>query len=393
MHTMDEQSKTILVRYGEIGLKGKNRSFFESALIRNIRKAVSGTEGLKVFREQGRVYVQHTGDSAQVIERLAKVFGIVSLSPVVTAQLGLEAIQERALEEAIRAGCGPGGTFKIETRRANKRFPITSPEVSRMVGAYIFKKIPGLAVDVRKPQVLIDIEIREHEAFVYSTSIPGPGGLPVGVTGRGALMLSGGIDSPVAGWLAMKRGIQLVGIHFYSFPFTSERSKEKVLDLTKVLASYGGKFPLYVVPFTEIQREIKTKCPESLYVTIMRRMMFRIAEAICEKERCLSIFTGENLGQVASQTIESITVIENVVSLPVLRPAITMDKTEIVTLAKKIGTYDISIRPYEDCCTIFVPKNPATRPKLRDAERAEKELGDYQDLLEHAIENSEIHGV
>ncbi|HHX94601.1 MAG TPA: tRNA 4-thiouridine(8) synthase ThiI [Clostridia bacterium] len=390
---VNDQRKTILVRYGEIGLKGKNRSSFESALIRNMRSALEGVQGLKILREHGRIYVQYDDSTEKVAEKLSRVFGIVSLSPVITSRPDIEDIKRKALEGALKAGCRSGVSFKVETRRADKRFSITSPEVSRLAGGFILENIPGLTVDVHNPQVVVHVEIRAHDVFVYSTSIPGPGGLPVGVTGRGALMLSGGIDSPVAGWLAMKRGIKLVGVHFYSFPFTSERSKEKVLDLSKVLASYGGKFPVYVVPFTEIQKQIKVKCPESLYVTIMRRMMFRITEAICAKENCSSIFTGENLAQVASQTIESIAVIEEVVSLPILRPVITMDKTEIIEVAKRIGTYDISIRPYEDCCTIFVPKNPATKPKLRDAEAAEELMGNYQDLLEQAVENSEIYGV
>jgi thiamine biosynthesis protein ThiI len=390
---VNDQRKTILVRYGEIGLKGKNRSSFESALIRNMRSALEGVQGLKILREHGRIYVQYDDSTEKVAEKLSRVFGIVSLSPVITGRPDIEDIKRKALEGALKAGCRSGVSFKVETRRADKRFSITSPEVSRLAGGFILENIPGLTVDVHNPQVVVHVEIRAHDVFVYSTSIPGPGGLPVGVTGRGALMLSGGIDSPVAGWLAMKRGIKLVGVHFYSFPFTSERSKEKVLDLSKVLASYGGKFPVYVVPFTEIQKQIKVKCPESLYVTIMRRMMFRITEAICAKENCSSIFTGENLAQVASQTIESIAVIEEVVSLPILRPVITMDKTEIIQVAKRIGTYDISIRPYEDCCTIFVPKNPATKPKLRDAEAAEELMGNYQDLLEQAVENSEIYGV
>jgi len=390
---VNDQRKTILVRYGEIGLKGKNRSSFESALIRNMRSALEGVQGLKILREHGRIYVQYDDSTEKVAEKLSRVFGIVSLSPVITSRPDIEDIKRKALEGALKAGCRSGVSFKVETRRADKRFSITSPEVSRLAGGFILENIPGLTVDVHNPQVVVHVEIRAHDVFVYSTSIPGPGGLPVGVTGRGALMLSGGIDSPVAGWLAMKRGIKLVGVHFYSFPFTSERSKEKVLDLSKVLASYGGKFPVYVVPFTEIQKQIKVKCPESLYVTIMRRMMFRITEAICAKENCSSIFTGENLAQVASQTIESIAVIEEVVSLPILRPVITMDKTEIIQVAKRIGTYDISIRPYEDCCTIFVPKNPATKPKLRDAEAAEELMGNYQDLLEQAVENSEIYGV
>lgn len=389
-HNM-ENSETILIRYGEISLKGKNRSSFEGALVRNIRSALAVTQGLKVYREHGRIYATHNDAPETVAEKLARVFGIVSFSPVSVIPPELEAIEKKALEEAIQSGSRAGTTFKIETRRANKRFPFTSPEVSRRVGAYILNNIPGLKVDVHNPQVLVNIEIRDYEAYIYSTSIQGPGGLPVGVSGRGALMLSGGIDSPVAGWLAMKRGVSLVGVHFYSFPFTSERSKEKVLDLHKVLASYGGKFPVYVVPFTEIQKQIRIHCPEPLYVTIMRRMMLRIAEMICEKERCSSIFTGENLAQVASQTIESLAVIENVVDRPVLRPLITMDKREIIAMAQRIGTYDISVRPYEDCCTIFVPKNPATKPKLKDAERAEEALGDYWVLLEEAVENSEIY--
>ncbi len=382
-----------LVRYGEIGLKGKNRSSFESALVRNIRKALAAVDGLRVYREHGRVYVEHSDDPQAAGEKLARVFGIVSFSPVATAKTDLEEIKEKALEEALRAGLGAGITFKVETRRANKKFPIPSPEVSKLVGSHLWQNIPGVEVDVHHPEITVNVEIRDYEAYVYSTSIAGPGGLPVGVTGRGVLMLSGGIDSPVAGYLAMKRGISPVGVHFYSFPFTSERSKEKVLDLSQVLASYGGKFPLYVVPFTEIQKQIRINCPESLHITVMRRMMFRIAEMICDKEHCASIFTGENLGQVASQTIESIAVIEKVVTRPVLRPLICMDKQEIITMAQKIDTYDISIRPFEDCCTIFVPQKPATKPKLRDVERAEEDLGDFMTLLEEAVANSEIHGV
>jgi len=381
-------SSVILVRYGEIGLKGKNRIYFERVLINNIRRSLGDLKGIEVTREHGRLYVKHEDAPDRVIERLQRVFGIVSVSSARVVPLDMEAVKKGALDE-VKDNIKGGGTFKVEAKRANKKFPYKSLEINSIVGEHILKNTEGLKVDVNNPLFTVKIEVRENSAYIYSTSYPAPGGLPVGAAGKGGLMISGGIDSPVAGWLAMKRGVEVIGIHFHSFPFTSERSKEKVVELCRVLASYGGPIKLFVVPFTRIQSEIKKNCPEKFYVTIMRRMMFRIAERISLREGCTVLFTGENLGQVASQTLESMAVIERVVDMPVLRPLITMDKSEIIEKAKEIGTYDISIQPYEDCCTIFVPKHPATKPKLNEVEKAEENISGFEDLVEEAVEKAE----
>lgn len=375
----------VLVRYGEISLKGKNRGDFEKCLLNNIREALSDLPSWELEHTFGRIFVKFSGDAKEVIDRLKRVFGIVSLSPVIEASLNIEALREKALYLLKNT---PGQTFKVETKRSNKRFPHQSPEVNRLVGGYLLAST-GQPVDVHNPDRVIHIEIREEAAYLYSQVIPGPGGLPVGITGRGVLLISGGLDSPVAGWLGLKRGLKISGLHFYSFPFTSERSKEKVIDLCRVLARYGGSLRLLIAPFTAIQKAIRTNCPEELYITIMRRMMFRIAEKVAEREGALALLTGESLGQVASQTLESIAVINKVVDLPVLRPLISWDKTEIMHLARKIGTYDISIQPYEDCCTLFVPRHPATKPRLDKVEKAEEKLN-VEGLIKDCLDNLEV---
>ncbi|MCR3921450.1 MAG: tRNA 4-thiouridine(8) synthase ThiI [Firmicutes bacterium] len=379
-----------LVRYGEIGLKGKNRRFFENALTANIRRALQSVAAqCKVHTMHSRNFVEVTsGDVLAVEAKLQQVFGIVSISPVVTATLDLADIKEVAQHE-FRKVARPGLRFKVNTRRANKRFPLLSPAVSADVGGYLLNLFPDVVVDVHEPEAILDVEIRERETYIYTRRIPGPGGLPVGVAGRGMLLISGGIDSPVAGWMSMKRGVTLEAIHFHSFPFTSERAKEKVIDLCQELASYGGKIRLHVVHFTEIQKELRLKTPERLSVTLMRRMMFRIAERLANKRGALALITGESLGQVASQTMESIHVIEQVTSIPVYRPLIGMDKEEITVISRKIGTYPISILPYEDCCTIFLPEFPATRPRLRDVEEAEALL-DMEALITESLGETEI---
>ncbi|SMB91346.1 thiamine biosynthesis protein ThiI [Thermanaeromonas toyohensis ToBE] len=375
----------VLVRYGEISLKGKNRGDFEKCLLNNIREALSDLPSRKIEHTFGRIFVKVNGDAKEVIERLKRVFGIVSLSPVIETSLNIEAFREKALYLLKNT---PGQTFKVETKRSNKRFPYQSPEVNRLVGGYLLA-CTGHPVDVHNPDRVIHIEIREEAAYLYSQVIPGPGGLPVGITGRGILLISGGLDSPVAGWLGLKRGLKISGLHFYSFPFTSERSKEKVIDLCRVLARYGGDLRLLIAPFTAIQKAIRTNCPEELYITIMRRMMFRIAKKVAEQEGALALLTGESLGQVASQTLESIAVINKVVDLPVLRPLISWDKTEIMNLARKIGTYDISIKPYEDCCTLFIPRHPATKPRLAKVEKAEEKLN-VEGLIKECLDNLEV---
>jgi len=376
---------TLLVRYGEISLKGNNRPYFENRLLANMRQALAGLPPRRMQKTFGRVFVELQDDLEAVSRRLQRVFGIVSMSPVVAATLDMEAIASAALAVLNDT---PGETFKVQAQRPNKQFPLTSPEVNRELGDYLLSHSQGQRVDVHHPDRRIHVEIREEGAYVYSRTIPGPGGLPVGVTGRGLLLISGGIDSPVAGYMGLKRGLELTGLHFYSFPFTSERSKEKVIDLCRVLAGFGGTFRLVVAPFTNIQKAIRQNCPQEFYVTIMRRMMFRIAQAVAAREEALALVTGESLGQVASQTLHSMVVINKVVDLPVLRPLVAWDKNEIIEVSRRMGTYEISIRPYDDCCTLFVPRHPATRPALTRVEAAEKKLA-IEELITECLNNLE----
>ncbi|MBZ4688520.1 MAG: tRNA uracil 4-sulfurtransferase [Clostridia bacterium] len=380
------QEKWILVRMGEISLKGKNRYIFEDILIKNIKDSLADLEDREIEKAYGRIYIEAKDDFKEVSERLKNVFGIVSFSLAVKTDLNMEAIEKSVLRVMAELDAS---TFKVDCRRPNKKFPVKSPDISRQVGGYILKNLSGWKVDIHNPQHLLEIEVRDEGAYIYTGSVPGPGGLPVRSTGKGILLLSGGIDSPVAGYLGMKRGVELIGLHFHSFPFTSQRSKEKVIDLSKELSKYCGTFKLYVNHFTEIQKEIRKKCPEKFYVTIMRRMMFRIAHRIAQKEGALAIFTGENLGQVASQTLESMRAINEVTDYPVLRPLITMDKQEIIRMAEKINTYEISIRPYEDCCTLFLPKYPATKPNVESVRQSEEEL-DIERLIEESLEKTEV---
>ena len=329
-------------------------------------------------------------DASQVIPRLQRVFGLVGISPARHAELDMEQIKARAQEVAADAFTGRDAvTFKVEVRRPNKQFPLQSPEIAREVGAAILRGSgEGVSVDVHNPQVTIHVEVRGEGAFIYAKDYPGPGGLPVGTGGRGTLLLSGGIDSPVAGWLAMKRGVAISGVYFHSFPFTTDRAKEKVLDLARVLARYSGGMKVHVVHFTELQKAIYEHTPAKLGVTIMRRMMLRIAEEIARREGSLALFTGESIGQVASQTLDSLAVTNAAATMPVLRPVITMDKREIIKIAQEIGTYEISVRPYEDCCTLFVPKHPETKPNPQRVMAAETKF-DYQALIVDALEKTE----
>ncbi len=381
-------SELILIRYGELGLKGKNRAFFENQLQKNIRLALSTLGKHRIYRTWGRLFVEiDSEDRDSALSKLQNIFGIASISPVLKTSLDMAEIKTTALS-LMQSLYHPGETFKVESRRANKSFPLKSPEISREVSAYILQHLPDLPVDVHNPQRTLQVEIRDEKAYIFTEAYPGAGGLPVGVTGKALLLLSGGIDSPVAGYLALKRGVKLEALHFYSFPFTGERSKEKVLDLCSVLARYGGNINLHIAHFTEIQKAIRKHCPAEWSVIIMRRMMLRIAAAVAEIRKAGSLFTGENLGQVASQTMESIAVIEKVANLPIFRPLIGFDKKEIIALAEKIDTYSISIRPYEDCCTIFVPKRPIIRPSLEQAEKIEKNF-DFKPLLEKCLHSLE----
>ncbi len=378
-----------LVHLGEIALKGKNRKYFIKTLLNNMRKALAPWE-VEVVSQYDRilVYLSKEEDSLAVRNTLQRIFGIVAISPAETAPLSLDAIQEKSLE-LITKESKPPFTFKVEARRPNKQFSLTSPEINREVGAYLLRHTEQASVDVHSPQLELKIEIRHQESFLYLISYPGPGGLPVGVSGKGILMLSGGIDSPVAGWTCLKRGMELEGIHFHSYPFTSERSKEKVKELAGILSTYSQTFHLHVVPFTEIQKAIHQNCPRDLSITIMRRMMFRLAYSLAQELKAGALVTGECLGQVSSQTLENITAVSEMVGIPVFRPLIGMDKQEIIRLSDRIGTYPISIQPYEDCCTVFLPQNPVTRPSLKQIAKHENRF-EWKSLLEECLEQREV---
>lgn len=382
----------LLIRYGEIALKGKNRPFFERKLLRNIRASLKGLEPFEATFRRGRYFVRIANEKMHAAQdRLTRVFGIVSISIVYQADLDLEDICQKSLE-LVKEHYRPGMSFKVDTRRPNKRFPYQSPQVNAKVGAFVLESELDLEVNVHKPDLLLSIEIRDEGAFVYTDSLRGPGGLPVGVTGKGLLLLSGGIDSPVAGWMALKRGVQLEAIHFHSPPFTGEAALHKVLDLCQLLAAYGGRIKLHLVPFTEIQKEIHLHCPEEMVITIMRRFMFKIAEKVAGNTKAQVIYTGESLGQVSSQTVENIIAIDNAVSLPVFRPLVGLDKQEITALAQKIDSYSISIRPHEDCCTLFVPPHPITRPSTGSLKLAEEKLNE-EELIAKALEKIETREI
>ncbi|HHY44277.1 MAG TPA: tRNA 4-thiouridine(8) synthase ThiI, partial [Firmicutes bacterium] len=368
----------LLVKYGEISLKGKNRHEFEEALLAHIKWVLRGHGGAHLERAYGRLYIHAAPGDPRLLSRLAKVPGIVAVAPALRVENDLAEIRRAAVEAAKRAlsaiGSSDKATFKAESRRSLKSFPLKSPELNHQVGSAVLTAGLGLTVDVHNPTFIITVEVRETGTFVYWSEVKGMGGLPIGSSGRGILLLSGGIDSPVAAYLAMKRGVALEALHFWSFPITGEKSKDKVVRIWRVLKDFDPKMRLHIAPFTKIQTAILELCPEKYRITVMRRMMMRVATRLAEKVGALAIFTGENLGQVASQTLESLSVIEDTAGFPVLRPLLTYDKRETVELAEKIGTYELSCLPYEDCCTVFVPKHPVTKPRLDIAREAEKDL-------------------
>ena len=378
-----------LLRYGEIALKGQNQRYFVDSLMRNLERAVADLGHVEIRHSFGRVILTADGEPDILRERLRKVFGVVSLSPIRIVPPELDQITAAALDlvgETLTER-PEIHTFKVDTRRAEKRFPLTSMETSSEVGKAVRQRYPALRAQMQHPDLLLQIEIRDA-AYLTTKKIPGPGGLPVGTGGRALALISGGIDSPVAAWMGARRGLIVTPVHFHSFPFTSERSKEKVVDLSRVLASYTGPLWLWVVYFTDILRAIQLQVPDPLRVLVMRRMMMRVCDRLAEREKAQALITGESLGQVASQTIEAITVINAATRLPVLRPLIGTDKTEIVAHAVSIGTYDISIRPYEDCCTLFISPHPRTQPNLEEVAAAEQGL-DIPALIEEALTRSE----
>ncbi len=384
----------LLIKYAEIAIKGKNRYIFEDALVSQIKRALKSAEGhFPVEKESGRIYVHcpEEYDYEDTIERLKKVFGIVEICPVMIFEdNGIEKMGEDAVSYMRQVHPGYSGTFKIFTRRAKKSFPMTSMEVSAEIGGKILDAMPEASVDVHNPELDIHIEIRER-IYIYSLSIKGPGGMPVGTGGRAMLLLSGGIDSPVAGYLMSKRGVVLDAVYFHAPPYTSDRAKQKVVDLAKIVAEYSGPIRLHVVNFTDIQLYIYEKCPHDELTIIMRRYMMRIAEHFAEKCRSLGLVTGESIGQVASQTMRSLAATNDVCTMPVYRPVIAFDKQEIVEIARKIGTFDTSVLPYEDCCTIFVAKHPVTQPSVKAMRASEKKLSEKIDeLMAAALETTEV---
>ena len=381
----------ILLKYGEISLKGLNRPMFEKQLLANVAKALAPLGKFSIRKSQSTVYVEPLGDDIDMqaaTERLSKVFGIVNICPAAKCQKTIEDIECTTLECLSQIDLN-GKTFKVEAKREDKQFPMNSPQLCRHMGAVILKNTEGLSVDVHNPDILVQIEIRK-EAFIFTQKVSGAGGMPVGTAGRAALLLSGGIDSPVAGWMISKRGVVLDAVHFHSHPYTSDRAKEKVIELAKIMTQYTGPIRLHIVPFTDIQLDIIDKCPKNYLTIIMRRLMMRIAEKIARESGAMALITGESIGQVASQTLESLVVTDNAVDMPVFRPCIGMDKEEIVTISKKIDTYETSILPYEDCCTIFVPKHPKTKPSISEIQEAEKLLTDPEGMMEKAIQDREI---
>jgi len=380
--------QVLLVRYGEIHLKGLNRPFFERKLIDGINNALRGF-GAQVRRDQGRIYVFGVAEdrAADACDALTRVFGVHSVSPAVAVEKEWGAIVEAAARLTEQAAGGKAATFKVYSRRSDKGFPMNSETINRELGHALLERFPNLSVDVHAPELKVCVEIRE-QAFIYAAEIMGAGGMPTGTAGRAALLISGGIDSPVAGYLMAKRGLTLSAVHFYSYPYTSERARDKVVELARLVSRYAGPVRLHLVPFTEIQLAIYEKCPPKETTVLMRRLMMRIAEQLARQDGALALITGEALGQVASQTLESLCVTDDAVSMPVFRPLIGFDKEDIVTIAKRIGTFETSILPYEDCCTVFVPQHPVTKPQVEKLRESEA-MVDFAPMIAAALEKKE----
>lgn len=385
---------TFLLKYGEIGLKGKNRYLFEDALVRQVRYALKDVDGeFTVHKSQARIYVDCEGDYdyEETVEHLQKVFGVVGICPVVRMEVKpFEELAKDVVAYMDEMYPDKNFTFKVDTRRAKKTYPMNSMEMNCELGGAILDAFPETKVDVHKPDVMLHVEIR-NEIYVYSQIIPGAGGMPVGTAGKAMLLLSGGIDSPVAGYMISKRGVQLEATYFHAPPYTSERAKQKVVDLAKKVAKYSGPIKLHVVNFTDIQLYIYDQCPHDELTIIMRRYMMKIAEHFAKEDGCLGLITGESIGQVASQTMQSLAATNDVCTIPVYRPVIGFDKQDIVDISLKIDTYETSIQPFEDCCTIFVAKHPVTKPNIDVIRRSEEKLAEKIDeLMKTAIETVEV---
>lgn len=386
--------RSFLIKYAEIGVKGKNRYLFEDALVKQIHHCLKNLEGnFSVTKEAGRIYAEAAEDFDydEVIDALQHVFGIVGICPMVQIEdNGYEDLKAQVVKYIDDAYENKNFTFKVVARRANKQYPVVSDQINRDLGEVILNAFPETKVNVHTPDVLLRVEVR-HKINIFSETIPGPGGMPIGTAGRAMLLLSGGIDSPVAGWMIAKRGVTIDATYFHAPPYTSERAKQKVVDLAKLVAKYTGPIRLNIINFTDIQLYIYDQCPHDELTIIMRRYMMKIAETIAKENDCLALVTGESIGQVASQTMQSLAVTNEVCELPVMRPLIAFDKQDIVDISLKIGTYETSVLPYEDCCTIFVAKHPVTKPSLKKIKNSEKKLDEKIDeLMKTALETREV---
>lgn len=381
----------VLVKYGEMALKGLNKKTFEDMLTKNIKRRLKSLGRFVYTSAQSTLYIDPQDDSidlGEVVDRVGKIFGIAALCRACVCEKDFSDICDKSLEYLTDV-LSYTKTFKVNAKRSDKAFPMKSPEICAEMGAFLLEKFPDLTVDVKDPEVTVTVEIRDTNAYVHAENIKGAGGLPVGSSGKALLLLSGGIDSPVAGWMMAKRGVQIDAIHYVSPPYTSERAQLKVEQLCEKLTDYCGGIAFHCVPFTELQEAIRDHCPEEFFTIIMRRLMMEIAQRIAAKENCLALITGESVGQVASQTMAAMTCTDAVCRIPVFRPCVGMDKTEIIEIARKIDTFETSTLPYEDCCTVFTPRHPKVRPRLEDIEKAQSAF-DFEPLIQKAVENTEL---
>ncbi len=379
----------ILIKNGELALKGLNRRTFEDMLVKNMRRRLESAGKFNFTISQSTIVAEPADENVdldEAVARVEKVFGIAAFSRAAAVEKDMETIL-RSAEEYLAPQLLSVRTFKVEAKRSDKKFPLNSPEICRETGGYLLRKFPHLSVDVHNPDMVVTVEVRDNHAYIHGKQIKGAGGMPTGSAGRAALLISGGIDSPVAGYMMAKRGLELIAVHFASPPYTSERAEQKVHSLLKQVSKYSGRITLFVVPFTEIQELIKDNCPEDIFTVIMRRMMMRVSQKIAAKEHAGALITGESVGQVASQTMPAIACTDAVCEMPVFRPLIGMDKDEVVAISRKIETFDISILPYEDCCTVFTPKHPKTKPTIEYVEECEKAL-EVDRLVDEAVANT-----
>lgn len=388
---MNEQN-IFIVRCGEVALKGMNKPYFEKMLVNRIKKLLKKFDNVEAYRHEGLIFVRayKKHDPEMIIGEISKVFGVASISPALECESELNSIGDAAVALMMDLIEKKGiKTFKVDAKRADKNFPVKSPEIARIIGAKVLVGCKVLKVDVHNPDCVLFVDLRKDKSYVFEQKISGFGGLPLGTNGKGMVLLSGGIDSPVAAWMMAKRGMLIEAVHFHSYPYTSQRAQEKVEDLARIIAQYCGRFKMNVINLLPIQEQIVENCPEEETTILVRRFMMRIAEKVAQKSGCTMLITGENLGQVASQTAEALVVTDATVKMPVMRPLIALDKVDIIQKAKDIGTFETSIMPYEDCCTVFLPKHPATKPKLEKILESESKL-DVDALVEAAVEKMEI---